>query len=427
MFETRLETLCASNHPLVVLANEIQWSVFEEAFETLYADKGRPGQPTRVMVALHYLKHTFNESDESVVERFVENPYWQYFCGFEFFQYRFPIDPSSMSRWRKRIGPDNLKLLLTETLETAKRQKQIGRNEFARVNVDTTVQEKAIAHPTDARLYQKARVKLVKAAKERGISLRQSYARKGKAALTKQGRYAHAQQYRRARKMTRQLRGYLGRVIRDIERKHARPDAELRELLNISKRIYTQQRRDKNKVYSVHAPEVECISKGKAHKRYEFGCKVSVTTSSRSNWVLAVDALHGNPYDGHTLKSALEEAEAACGRTISQAFVDKGYKGAAKKIPHKQIFMSGARGLPPNLKRLLKRRQAVEPVIGHLKTDHRMHRNQLSGREGDRINAILAGSAFNFLKLYRAIALFIHFLWTLSNSDLTREPARSIA
>lgn len=427
MFETRLETLCASNHPLVVLANEIQWSVFEEAFETLYADKGRPGQPTRVMVALHYLKHTFNESDESVVERFVENPYWQYFCGFEFFQYRFPIDPSSMSRWRKRIGPDNLKLLLTETLETAKRRKQIGRNEFARVNVDTTVQEKAIAHPTDARLYQKARVKLVKAAKERGISLRQSYARKGKATLTKQGRYAHAQQYRRARKMTRQLRGYLGRVIRDIERKHARPDAELRELLNISKRIYTQQRRDKNKVYSVHAPEVECISKGKAHKRYEFGCKVSVTTSSRSNWVVAVDALHGNPYDGHTLKSALEEAEAACGRTISQAFVDKGYRGAAKKIPHKQIFMSGARGLPPNMKRLLKRRQAVEPVIGHLKTDHRMHRNQLSGREGDRINAILAGSAFNFLKLYRAIALFIHFLWTLSNSDLTREPAHSIA
>lgn len=410
MFETRLERLCASKHPLVVLAKAIDWTVFEESYGELYSDKGRPGVPTRVMVGLHYLKHTFNVSDESVVERFVENPYWQYFCGYEYFQYEFPIDPSSMTRWRKRIGSDRMKLMLTETLETAKRQKQISRNEFSRVNVDTTVQEKAVAHPTDARLYQKARIKLVAAAKERGIKIRQSYCRKGKEALRKQGRYAHAQQYRRARSMTKKLRNYLGRVMRDIQRNDTTPDRELSDLLEVCGWIYEQKRKDKNKVYSVHALEVECISKGKAHKRYEFGCKVSVASSSRGNWVMAVDALHSNPYDGHTLKETLESAESSCGRTINQVFVDRGYKGAAKDVPEKEVFMSGARGLPKPLRRWLRRRQAVEPVIGHMKSDHRMHRNHLHGWEGDRMNAVLSGCGFNLMKLYRAAALYVRIL-----------------
>jgi IS5 family transposase len=170
------------------------------------------------MVGMHYLKHTFNESDESVVERFVENAYWQYFCGYEYFQHEFPIDPSSMTRWRKRVGPEGMKKLLSETLETAKRRKEAKPHHFEKVNVDTTVQEKAVAFPTDARLYQKARIRLVKEAKKRRITLRQNYERKGKAALQKQGRYAHAQQYKRARKKTKELRNYLGRVMRDIER-----------------------------------------------------------------------------------------------------------------------------------------------------------------------------------------------------------------
>jgi hypothetical protein len=199
--------------------------------------------------------------------------------------------------------------LLEETIATGQRQQLLKRRDIGKVNVDTTVQEKAVAHPTDARLYQKARIKLVKAAKERGIKLRQSYRRLGKEALRKQGRYAHAKQYRRARKMTRKLRGYLGRVMRDIERNGSKPDLKLARLLEVSGWIYEQKRKDKNKVYAVHALEVECISKGKAHKRYEFGCKVSVASSSKNNWVMAVDAIHSNPYDGHTLAETLESAE----------------------------------------------------------------------------------------------------------------------
>ena len=262
LFQTRLDVICRQKHPLLILAKHIDWAGFDEAFGKHYSDVGRPATPTRIMVGLHYLKHAFNESDESVVERFAENPFWQAFCGLEYFENTPPIDPSSMTRWRNRIGPDGVGWMLQETLEAGKRQGIIGRSEFERVNVDTTVQEKAIAHPTDARLYEKARKKLVKAAKKRGIRIRQSYARKGKLALLKQSRYAHAKQYRRARKSTRELRNYLGRVIRDIENGMPHPDAELQQLLGNCSRIYTQKRNDTNKVYAVHAPEVECISKG---------------------------------------------------------------------------------------------------------------------------------------------------------------------
>jgi IS5 family transposase len=428
LLETRLERLCDHSHPLYVLANQIDWSVFDAEYGELYSDKGRPGLPTRVMVGLHYLKHTFNESDETVVWRFVENPYWQYFCGYEYFQHKAPIDPSSMTRWRNRIGSDRLKLMLSQTLETAKRRGDVGRCEFSRVNVDTTVQEKAVAHPTDARLYQKARLRLVKEARKRGIPLRQSYARRGKAALVKQGRYAHAKQFRRARRKTKELRNYLGRVLRDIERNCPEPDHELAYWLEVCGWVYEQQRTDKNKVYAIHALEVECISKGKARKRYEFGCKVSVVASSKNNWVLAADAIHSNPFDGHTLNESLESAEATCGRTIEQVFVDKGYRGAARDVPDKQVYMSGAKRLPRALKRWLRRRQAVEPVIGHMKGDHRMDRNHLHGWEGDRINALLAGCGFNLSKLYRAAALFVRDLilqWLAEFGE--RAPIASLA
>ncbi len=414
IFNARLELILNSRHPLFVMANQIAWSVFDEEFGKLYSDKGRPGIPTRVMVGLHYLKHTFNVSDESVVERFVENGYWQYFCGFEYFQHEFPIDPSSMTRWRNRIGSDRMKLLLTETLETAKRRGDAKPHQFEKVNVDTTVQEKAVAFPTDARLYQKARIRLVKEAKRRGIPLRQNYVRKGKEALRKQGRYAHAKQYRRARKRTKELRNYLGRVIRDIERdiekRNDDSDRQLAYWLQVATWVYEQKKNDKNKVYAVHALEVECISKGKAHKRYEFGCKTSVVSASQGNWVLASDAIHSNPYDGHTLAEALESAEDASGVRAKQAFVDRGYKGSRPSVPDVEVYISGQRRLTRWMRKWLKRRQAVEPIIGHMKHDHRMDRNYLMGWDGDCINAILAGCGFNLMKIYRAAALFVRFL-----------------
>ena len=282
LFRSQLEQILNREHPLYRLANEIDWSVFEEEFGSLYVDNvGRPGLPIRWVVGLHYLKYSFNESDESVVERFLENPYWQYFCGFEYFEHEIPLDPSSLVRWRRRVGPLGMEKLLKETIETAKRKGVMKARQLERVNVDTTVQEKAVAFPTDARLYHKMRRALVRMAKREGIELRQSFERLSKRALQMQGRYSHARQMRRAKRETKKLRVYLGRVLRDLQRKCPDGSGAWGHLFSLANRILGQQRADHNKVYSIHAPEVECISKGKVHKRYEFGCKVGLVTTSR--------------------------------------------------------------------------------------------------------------------------------------------------
>ncbi|WP_349632327.1 IS5 family transposase [Desulfuromonas sp. CSMB_57] len=409
LFRSRLDQILDRRHPLYLLANQIEWSVFDKKFGSLYAEKGRPAKSTRLLVGLHYLKHAFDESDESVVARLLENPYWQYFCGFEYFIHRLPLDPSSMTRWRKRIGPKEMELLLSETLETAKRGGNLTEQHMERVNVDTTVQEKAIAYPTDGRLYHKARVLLVRAAKKRGIALRQSYLRLGKQALIMSGRYAHARQMRRARREQKKLKNYLGRAYRNILRNCPEPDLELKELLHLANRLLTQQRHDKNKLYSLHAPEVECIAKGKAHKKYEFGCKVSVVTTSQDNWVIGIEALHNNPFDGHTLKDALKQVTRLVGWKPQNAYCDRGYQGNPKKIGDTAIHLANRRksSMKPSEWRWFQRRNAIEPVIGHMKEDHRMDRNYLKGTEGDKMNAILAACGFNLRKLLRA------FFWLL--------------
>ncbi len=409
LFRARLDQILNRDHPLFVLANQINWSVFDNKFGVLYSEKGRPGKPTRLMVGLHYLKHAFNESDESIVARLLENPYYQYFCGFEYFIHELPVDPTSLGRWRKRIGPKHMEQLLCETLETAKRGDHLTQSHMERVNVDTTVQEKAIAYPTDSRLYHKARVLLVKAAKDRGIPLRQSYLRLGKRALIMNSRYAHARQIRRARREQKKLKNYLGRVYRNILRNCLQPDEQLAELLANARRLLVQQRSDKNKIYSLHAPEVECIGKGKAHKKYEFGCKVSVVTTSNDNWIIGVEALHNNPFDGHTLKGALKQMKRVVGWDADHAYVDKGYRGNPKQLGQTNIHLANRRkkSMKPSEWRWFKRRSAIEPVIGHMKSDNRMDRNYLKGSDGDKINAILAACGFNLRKLLRA------FFWLI--------------
>jgi len=410
LFRSQLDQILNRKHPLFQLADQIDWSFFDQEFGPLFVENvGRPGLPTRLVVGLHYLKHAFNESDESVVDHFLENPYWQYFCGFEFFQHELPLDPSSLVRWRKRLGPERLEKMLVQTLETAKRGKLLTERHVERVNVDTTVQEKAVAFPTDARLYHKARRALVRAAKERNIELRQNYERLGKVAFIKQGRYAHARQLKRARQQTRKLRIFLGRVIRDINRKYHNPDESLSRLLTVSERIFIQTRNDTHKVYSIHAPEVECIAKGKAHKKYEFGCKAAMVTSSIKNWVLAIDALHGNPFDGHTLKKSLEQVKRITGWQPLHAYCDRGYKGAGKDMTETAVHLAGKKkkSMKPSLWRWYARRAAIEPVFGHLKSDHRLERNHLKGKDGDRMNAILAGCGFNLRKLLGAFFLLI--------------------
>jgi IS5 family transposase len=398
----RLALLLSHEHPLYQLADAIDWSRFEADLGALYTEAvGRPGLPTRLLVGLHYLKYLFDESDETVVAKFVENPYWQHFCGCLYFEHELPCHPTSLVKWRRRLGATGVEKLLTETLSTAKREGALREREIKRVNVDTTVQEKAVAFPTDARLYHKARRALVRMAGSAGIPLRQTYVRLGRQALARQGRYAHARQMKRARRETRRLRRYLGRVIRDIRRKCLRPAPALKSLLERSERIFRQQRHDTKKLYSVHAPEVECIAKGKAHKPYEFGCKVAVVTTSKSNWVVGIDAVHENPYDGATLAPALSQVERITGVRPEAAFVDRGFKGTAHHPAGVAVYVSGRKRLTRTLRVLLRRRSAIEPVIGHLKQEHRMERNHLLGQEGDRINALLTGCGFNLRKLWR--------------------------
>ena len=412
LFRARLSQILDRRHPLFRLADDIDWAFFVKEFGPLYVEKvGRPGLPIRLLAGLHYLKSAFNESDESLEARFLENPYWQYFCGFDYFQHELPFDSTSLVKWRKRIGPDGVEKMLAATIETAKKKKQLTENSVKRVNVDTTVQEKAIAFPTDARLYQKAREALVRAAQKRDIKLRQTYVRLGKKSLVMQGRYKHARRGKQAAKEIKKLSTYLGRVIRDIQRKCTEPDAELARLLDIAYRIHSQKRTGKNKVYSVHEPDVECIAKGKAHKKYEFGCKVSMVSTSKDNWIIGIQALHGNPYDGHTLDAALAQAERLSGWRPTEAYCDKGYRGNGLKSDT-SIFLADRKksSMKPSQWKWFKRRNAIEPLFGHLKADHRMDRNYLKGQEGDKINAILAACGFNLRKLIRA---FIFWLFNI--------------
>ena len=412
LFRVELMKIIDLAHSLAKLARAIHWDRLDEVFGSPYCpDNGRPAISTRLMVALHYLKYTHNLSDEDVVAGWVENPYWQYLSGMKYFEHKMPINPSSMCRWRKRMGDAGAEQLLQETIEAGLKLKAVKAFQLKRVNVDTTVQEKEIRFPTDARLYHRARERLVAAAKKRGISLRQNYNRKSKQLLFKQSRYSHARQMKRAKKCTRKLRTYLGRVIRDIQRQCPESDQQLDTLLETSSRIFAQKRHDKNKVYSVHAPEVECISKGKAHKRYEFGCKVSLAATSKGGWFVGAMAVHGNPYDGHTLSDAMEQVERIA-RKPEHVFVDMGYRGHDYQGEAKVHVDKRRRGrTAKSLWRWMKRRAAIEPGIGHLKREHRMDRNRLKGEEGDSINAILSAAGMNFTKLLRWLSEFLRLIF----------------
>jgi IS5 family transposase len=404
IFRSRLDQVINMNHPLVKLANIIDWSFFEQAYSKHYSDdQGRPSKTIRLMVGLHYLKHTFDESDESVVERLLENPYWQYFCGFEYFQKTLPAHFTMMTKFRGRIGPEGVEKMLQAIIKTAVKTGALKRRNMRRVVVDTTVQEKAITYPTDAKLYRKMCEVLVACTKDLGIKLRQSYKRKGKQALFRQARYAHAKQYKRARRETRKLKTYLGRVVRDIRRKATEFDERLQDYLTLADRLLSQEKHSKNKLYSIHAPEVECISKGKAHKRYEFGVKTGVTSTHEDSWILGVKTFPGNPYDGHTLNASLEQTEKLTGQKINEAFVDLGYRGHDHQ-GHTQVHVVDGRKLKKltrHVRGLYKRRSAIEPMIGHLKNDNGMSKNWLKGEDGDMINALLSGCGYNMRKLLR--------------------------
>ena len=416
LFRSRLDAIIDMKHALVKLARAIDWRFLEREFGAVYTDgPGSPPLPTRLMAGLAILKHTSALSDEVLCERWIENPYYQFFCGEEFFQHALVFDRSSLTRWRQRMGEEKLAALIQESLAVAAKTDAMAPKDLACVIVDTTVQPKAVMFPTDAKLLNRARERLVRLAQKRGVQLRQSYRRVGKRALIAHQRYAHAHQFKRAGKALRKLKTYAGRVIRDIGRKTTGNDS-LSEIfvrpLYLARRVLEQNRHQRGrKVYSLHAPEVECIGKGKAHRPYEFGVKVSVaTTLNRSKggqFVAHVAALPGNPYDGHTLAKVLPAIETLVGNVLDRIFTDAGYRGHNAPPDYKfKVFTAGQkRRVTPQIKRQMRRRAAVEPVIGHLKAEHRMGRNHLAHATGDASNAVLAAAGYNFRLLIRWLRL----------------------
>jgi transposase, IS5 family len=414
LFRARLSQQLDRRHPLVRLAGLLDWGVFEDRFGLLYHPHvGRPGVPIRLMVGLSYLQHTFRLSDEEVVARWVENPYWQYLCGFDYLQLELPIHPSSLVRWRRRIGQDGIELLLQETIAAARRSEAVKPHSLERVSVDTTVQPKAIAHPLDSRLYHRGREILVRLAQRYGVPLRQSYARLGRKALRLASRYAHARQMRRARREIKRLKTYLGRVFRDVQRKlEGRPEVagHFTEALTRVERLLAQQRTDKNKLYALHAPEVACIAKGKAHKKYEFGAKVAVAVTNREGLVVGMQTHAGNPYDGQTLAPALAQVERLTGTMPARCYVDRGYRGHGAS-GNTAVFVAGRRrGITPTIRRELRRRSAIEAMIGHMKLDGKLARNHLKGALGDAIHAPLCGAGHNLRLILRHLARLLRAL-----------------
>ena len=402
LFRARLDQIINMKHELVVLADRIDWAWLDEQLAESFSDQGRPAEPVRFMLGMFMLKHTYGLSDEQVWDRWVHDPYFQYFTGEAFFQHELPHERSGMSHWRKRIG-ERLDILLAESLRIADDAGALNKGDLARVTVDTTVQPKNVTFPTDAKLLGTAIRQLGKLAKEHDVPLRQSYKRvAGKAAMMA-GRYAHAKQFKRMNRQIKFLRTRLGRIIRDIRRK-IDGDGRLEEVFAIAlgraSRIRSQKQRQRGwKLYSWHAPETECIGKGKPRAPYEFGVKVSITTTNKrckgGQFILHAKALPGNPYDGHTLKDVIEETELLTGREIERAYVDKGYRGHDAPNPWR-VFKSGQkRGVHGQIKNELRRRSAIEPVIGHCKTDGHLGRNFLKGRLGDQINAVMSAVGYN--------------------------------
>jgi IS5 family transposase len=403
LFQARLNSQLHPDHPLVRLAERVDWDRFDQAYAPLFCpDNGAPALPTRLMVGLEYLKYTYNLSDEELVARWIENPYWQYFCGEIYFQTDWPLHYTSLGKWRLRIGPEKLKLVLEETIRIAVTEKFVTEKDLSRVIVDTTVQEKNITFPTDAKLLSRAIIKLAKHARLHKIKLRQSYSRKAKQTARKASGYAAAKQYGRLKRCNQDLKNWLGRILRDIDRKREgiTLSANFLTLVETAKKLLLQEKNTPKKIYSLHELGVQCIGKGKDRIRYEFGNKAAVVTTNNRNWIVNVEDLAENPYDGHTLALSISGAEKLTKVSVTEANVDKGYRGHDYKgAAVIRLAGSSHRGLSFSERQRKRRRSAIEPVIGHLKSDHRLDRCFLHGRTGDATNLIGSAAGFNVRKL----------------------------
>jgi len=396
-------------HPLYQLSNTINWKSIEDDFSGYYIDFGRPAKPIRLMVSLLILKQLDNLSDESVVSKWVENPYYQYFSGETQFQWSMPCDPSDLVHFRNRIGTEGFEKIFQLSI---KLQGKDARQKS--VSIDTTVQEKNITFPTDLKLAIRIIAKCRAIAEKENLELRQSYKRTVKAHMLNQRFKNHPKNKKKALASARKIRTIAGRLVRELERKLPEGSAWITDL-DLFRKVLSQTQKSKNKIYSLHEPEVSCIAKGKDHKKFEFGSKVSFAITKTTNVIVSVVTFKGNPYDGDTLKDTLDFHQKITGKRAAQATVDRGYQGQkmidgtlihTPKPPKATDSASNKQAARTRFRR----RAAIELIFSHAKHDHCMAKSYLKGFAGNQINALMAAAAFNFRRWLRKAKLLSEFL-----------------
>jgi IS5 family transposase len=414
-------------HPLLVLAQNLPWELFEKEFAPLYASVGRPAKPIRLMVGLLLLKQIENLSDERVVQVWVQNPYHQAFCGLEHFQWDLPCDPTDLVYFRKRIGEAGVEKIFQASVVLH------GETSLEReVVIDTTVQEKNITFPTDTKLRVKVMNRCWKLADEENITLRRSYRRELKKTLRVIRFGKNREDKKKVPAAIRRIKTMANALLRDVMRKLSENSLSARhEELENYRRAVNQKRQDKNKIYSLHEPGVICISKGKEHKKYEFGAKAAIAMTKTGCIIVGAKNFSHNAYDGDTLKELLSQVQNVRGLAPEVSFCDRGFRGR-KNVGGTAIVLPEAP--PPNVSEYAKRkarknfgrRSAIEPVIGHLKNYFRLARNLLKGNIGDAINLLLAAAAFNFKKWLNALAKGFSFVLLFLATSICQKECSTI-
>ena len=394
LFLVNLAEFINPTHRLCLLADKIDWQAFETNLAPLYSNLGAPAKPIRLMVGLLILKQVFNLADETVVEEWVSNPYFQYFCGQTIFQWKLPCDPSDLVHFRHRIGVEGVEKILAESL-LIHGEEMLNED----VSIDTTVQPKNITYPTETKLAVRIIKQSREIAKKEDVQLRQSYKFEAKD-LLKVANSKSAKQAKERKKAKKRLKTIAGILVRELRRKLSEEGLKKNEeKMAIYEQVLRQKKNDKDKIYSLHALEVACIAKGKADKKYEFGSKVAFSVGQKSNLIKAAVSFRGNPNDNKTIEKTLAQQKKLTGVSPSKAYVDRGIK--SQQIGKTEVIAPcNGQGKTANektkLRKGFRRRAGIEPIIGHVKSDCGMDRNYLKGEVGDQLNAVLAASAFNF-------------------------------
>ena len=411
-----------SNDPLISLADTINWDIFEKSFAKYYSDEGRPAKPIRLMVGLLILKQLENLSDESIVLQWKRNPYYQYFCGMQEYVPALPCDATELVKFRKRIGKEGAEEIFAMSVGLHGKDA-----EEKQVIIDTTVQEKNVTYPTDSKLAIKMIHHLHHIAKEEKIQLRRTYVKEIKGHRISLRFFRHPKKIKKARSAMKRLKTITGIIIRDLSRNMNEAQLEkYQETFELFLKVSDQKQKDSNKIYSLHEQHIYAIAKGKDHKKYEYGTKASIVMTQKSNVIVGVAAHQTNEHDSKTLGAALTHANKHRNKPIKEAICDRGYRGK-KEVKGTTICIPGTplkrdtKYQKEQKRKKFRRRAAIEPVIGHLKSDHRLSRNYLKGFIGDEINLLLAAAAFNLKKwINRFLVILFIYKITLMATFLMR-------